>query len=173
MPKTSKPRLHELFKLAQQQAKDTNIPIGDIAPNLIIKENVSSFWGKCQSKKVNGKLVYNIFISDSLLFAEEKEIMETILHELVHTCPECMNHGPKWKAYANRLNRKYGYNIKRESTSEEKNIDEETIKAHTNYKYEMQCQKCLNVIKLARKTKFVEHPELYRCKCGGSFKRIK
>lgn len=44
---------------------------------------------------------------------EEKIIQMTIVHELLHTCEGCFNHGAKWKYYAEVMNNKYGYQITR------------------------------------------------------------
>lgn len=41
------------------------------------------------------------------------EIMDTLLHELCHTMPNALNHGPTWKSYVQRINFHFGMNIKR------------------------------------------------------------
>lgn len=39
--------------------------------------------------------------------------------------------------------------------------------------YIIECQKCGNRVGRKRKSKVIKNPELYTCKCGGSFERIK
>ena len=44
--------------------------------------------------------------------------MQTLAHEVLHTCPGCRNHGALWKEYAARMNGAYGYAISRTGTCE-------------------------------------------------------
>ena len=59
---------------------------------------------------------YEISLNRCMLLSKvpEQEVKNTIAHELLHTCPECMNHGKKWKAAAAVLmSRKPCYTISR------------------------------------------------------------
>ena len=80
-------------------------------------------WGLCE-KHPNG--VYTISISYRLLADDVADdgAINTIIHELLHTCKGCMNHGENWKREANKVNRAYGYNIKRCSSAEEKGVEQ-------------------------------------------------
>lgn len=66
-----------------------------------------------QARKRNGE--YSINISADILHDKYplEFLKNTVIHELLHTCKGCMNHGEKWKAYAEKVNAKYGYNIER------------------------------------------------------------
>ena len=131
-------------------------------------------WGQC--KRVSG--VYSINISATLL-DESNDIdglKNTIIHELLHTCNGCMNHGEKWKMMANKVNNTYGYNIKRCSDVSEKGVKKDTRPKHKaiTYKYEVKCQKCGNIYQRSKMSNIVQHPEHYRCgKCHGELKRTK
>ena len=60
-------------------------------------------------------------------------LKNTIIHELLHTCVGCMNHKAKWKFYADKVNRAYGYDdIKRTSTADEKGVKEVIRKRKVN-----------------------------------------
>ena len=61
---------------------------------------------------------YVIELSERLLEAEERACMQTLAHEVLHTCPGCRNHGALWKEYAARMNGAYGYAISRTGTCE-------------------------------------------------------
>lgn len=101
---------------------------------------MTSTWGFC--KRVNGG--YEIVISDVLLQDDvsDEATMNTLVHELLHTCKGCMNHGPKWKALAEKVNSFYpGYNIKRCTSASEKGIAADKI-GGASYKYEIVCNHC-------------------------------
>ena len=98
-------------------------------------------WGQCRA--VPGG--YLIDISSVLLDErnDEQGLKETIIHELLHSCKGCMNHGENWKRLAAKVNRAYNYNIKRCSTADDKGVQEETkpISLHT-VNYVIKCNKC-------------------------------
>ena len=95
--------------------------------NFEINYRAKSRWGQCQ-RKGSG---YYINISDRLLQDDVpiKALKDTIIHEILHTCNGCMNHGTTWKNYADKVNKAYGYNIKRCTSAEEKGFDMDNIKA--------------------------------------------
>lgn len=84
--------------------------------------------------------LFTIQISSRLLADEIKEeaTFNTMIHELLHTCPDCMNHGDKWKKWANIVNENTIYNIKRTTSSAEKGI-EMPVKTP---KYTVTCTDC-------------------------------
>ena len=169
MARTTTGRLYELFKIVKQQAIESNFPIGEIAPNLKMT-NAKSFWGRCDKTLKNGKPIFEIEISQQLLYAEEIEILTTLMHEVLHTCDGCDNHGEKWKHYAAIANKKYGYHIQTKTSSDTKYKDATYLPKAS---YCVQCKKCGKNYEFQRKAKIVLYPELYRCKCGGNLIRIK
>ena len=72
-----------------------------------ISRRLRRAYGNCHRKND----VYTIYINDLMLRDDvtDKALENTILHELIHTCPECMNHGRQWKHFwmrsANRQSR--------------------------------------------------------------------
>lgn len=126
-------------------------------------------WGQCRYR--NGS--YTINISCRLL--EEsvpREILkQTVLHEILHTCKNCMNHKTEWKAVANQVNRAYGYNIKRCTSAEELGLQEVQVKK--SYKHLFQCACCGNEIPRFRESNFTRNYTHYRCAlCNGTIKKI-
>lgn len=124
-------------------------------------------WG--QAKSIPGG--YSINISSVLL--DERNDVEglknTIIHEILHTCKGCQNHGENWKRLAAKVNRAYGYNIKRCSSADEKGVLEETRPPKpvrtTNTNYVVKCDKCGHVYTRTKMSKLIQHPENYRCGC--------
>lgn len=163
----TKAELQDLFKKAITQVKDAGIPVPDdkIAPICRVNTRATSFWGKCHKTKGT----FWVEVVEELLTVKEKDIMNTLVHEVLHTCKDCMNHGPQWKAYANIMNQKYGYNIKRTTSAEEKDI----VRTDDDYKYIIQCEKCKTKIHRQKTSRLIQHPNYYRCKCGGKLNRIK
>lgn len=91
----------------------------------------------------------------------------TILHELLHTCKDCMDHGSRWKRYAAMVKKAYGYDIARTSTYEEKRIVPGTMKER-EYKYKLECKHCGVVWKYKRMCPTVKHWKWMRCgRCDG------
>lgn len=102
--------------------------------------------GVCKHRKSMGYVYNNIGISSWLLKDfDEKTIKNTIIHEILHTFEGCNNHGYKWQKYADIVNTKLGYNIKRlsslETICENNDIDYNKYE-NVHYKYKGTCKKC-------------------------------
>lgn len=89
------------------------------------------------------------------------------------------NYNGEWKQLAEKVNRYYGYNIKRCDSADEKGISEEqkekiqTERAARKVKYIFKCTCCGQKVERCRESKFIKYPELYRCAvCHGKFERI-
>ena len=126
-------------------------------------------WGQC--KKVPGG--YTININSALLDErnEEAGLINTMFHELLHSCRNCMNHGAEWKRLANKVYQAYGYNIKRTSSAADKGVELET--RNITYKYTMKCTCCGQIIQKQRMCDFVKNTWRYQCGiCKGKFERI-
>ena len=122
-------------------------------------------WGQC--RKTNGN--YTISIASKLLEdnVDNKALETTVLHELLHTVNGCMNHGHNWQNVANKVNSRYGYNIKRTTSSEEKGIE------RTPYTYMVKCKDCGCEIGRYKMSNVIQRPQNYRCGCcGGKLERI-
>ena len=87
-------------------------------------------------------------------------------HELLHTCPRCMNHKLLWKTYAGKMNNAYSYCIT--ATTKEALVEYE----EKPVKYMLQCTKCKRQFPRMKLTAVVQHPERYHCGCGGKIIRL-
>ena len=133
-----------------------------------VKEYTSKrvpYWGIC--KNSGGQ--YIILINSVLLDNKYKRCLkETIIHELLHSCPGCSNHGVKWKKYADEVNRKLGYKIKTTTSYLDFGMDPKEYAKAFNAKYMLMCLGCYQVFVRSRKSSFTENPLKYRCPdCGG------
>ena len=120
--------------------------------------------GCCKKRDSKGQ-EYELEVSTLLKGQDEKTIKEIIIHEILHTCKGCFNHGSRWHRLAEQVYRAYGYRI--ESTADYKrlNLEEELNK---QYRYCIRCQGCGNTFFRMRAGKIVKYPDLYRCGlCNG------
>ena len=132
----------------------------------VINTRARSRWGQC---KLEPDGTYTIQIAGSLLTDDrisEKACKETIIHELLHTCKGCMKHQGRWKANATMMNCRYGYNIKRVTSGNEKGV-ENYKPEHMTVKYVFTCGGCGATIYRKRDSKFTKYYRYYGCtKCG-------
>lgn len=138
-----------------------------------INTRAKSRWGRC--RKIGSSYIIEINVD---LLDERNDInglKNTIIHELLHTCEGCMNHGKEWKRLAEIVNRNYGYGITRCSNADDKGCEyhrQTKHRANPEYKYAIKCECCGHIYKRSKLTKTIQHPEMYRCKCGGKLTRV-
>lgn len=139
-------------------------------------------WGQCKCKvigfKYNGEPIYEYSINISSLLLNERvpieSLQNTIIHEILHTCPGCANHGYEWKRRAAIVKRELGYDIKRCSSFEERGVDASLIEEYKAPKYVVRCKKCGRNVGRTKMCGIIKHPELWRCGvCDGEFERVK
>ena len=108
----------------------------------VINPRLSRVLGNC---KYLGHDWYRITLSAKYLKnASAKAVHGTIMHEICHSAPNCMNHGPHWKNLVAKVNATYGYNISRCTNDEEyKTFREDTAKPR---KYAIFCEKCNKIL---------------------------
>ena len=129
-------RLQELFHEAIRIVEEMGFPLEKIDRTCQINKRYSSRWGTCYHNSRTGNRVE---VSQQLLKSGEKNIMTTLIHEVLHATEGCHNHGALWKSRAEKINRKYGYNIKRCTSAEEKGFSKDEIVEKCNYVY--RCKK--------------------------------
>lgn len=102
-------------------------------------------------------------LANGVLFkADETELRNVIMHEILHLLPGGKGHIGLWRSRAEAINQKYGYNIKRCGVSPDGNISREA------YKYLLVCQNCGQKYYYRRKSRAVKHFRFVRCgKCYG------
>jgi len=157
-------KLHKALDKCMKQCDKLKIPYGRvlwIEPS----KRVTKQWGCCRVSNFGSMITVNKRLLEPDI--SEDALINTVMHELLHTCPGCANHGAKWKRYASMVNKAYGCNIKRCTAPSEKGIDE---LPRPVAKYRFMCQKCGTVVSRQRASSFTKNPSGYVCgKCGGKF----
>lgn len=162
-----------LYDNCLSKLEDLGIEIG-VIQSVETNSRAKSRWGRCRRREAYSGTMYAIEISSELLKDEvsDKAAEETMLHELIHTCKGCFNHGPEWKRIAEKVNRAYGYNVKRVTSAEEKGIEVKRPDIKKIAKYKFVCMGCGQEIYRQRESNFTRNSNRYRCAiCGGSFKQ--
>lgn len=157
--------LQKYFDKCRMMLMDIGIPVGKVSE---LKTSAKlNRWGECR-RLDNGS--YSISINRCLLDPRNSEdgLICTLLHEMLHTYPGCMNHGLEWQIRAAYVNQHYGYNIKAQTDSKEKGVVARPTREN-RAKYIVMCSQCGASVYRLRASRLTEHPEKYRCKkCSGS-----
>ena len=162
-------QIENLRQLAKESIAELNA-IGiypNVTPNdFSINTRKKTSWGTCWTHYKNHHTSWTFTIEiSSRLFTDgaEKGLRETVMHELLHACDECINceHGGKWKEYAELVNDCYGLNIKRCNSNKDKGLAED------RNEYRCKCTKCgkMMVKKGYRAPKWYKHPQGYTHTC--------
>lgn len=110
---------------------------------------------------------YRITISyNHLRYSEPREVHNTIMHEVIHSMDNCMNHGLEWKNIAHQVNTVYDFApISRVADTHGPEYEEYVKHA---YKYSITCQGCGANWRYMRKCSTVTTvlKGRGRCSCG-------
>lgn len=165
-----KMRVEKLYREAKQQALNLGMPLSKHISGITINRRAVKRLGSCKETNRYGKKTYQIEVSSLLEGMDDDRIKDVIYHELLHTCPGCMNHGKRWKHYADILNTKLGCKIT--ATADYQTLGIKTTEAE--YRYVIVCENCGLKGYRMRKSNVTAHPENYKCsKCGGPLKVLK
>ena len=157
--------LNALLAQLQAELDSISIPLSPhTEPILHINTRAKRRLGCCY---FDGR-IYRIEIS-AMILGNSQLLKETIIHELLHTCPGCRNHGQHWKELANTVNSRLGYHVQRTVPMQ---WEPSGPLRHEEVKYVLQCENCGAEIGRMRMSKAVKQPWRYRCPCGGKLKRI-
>jgi len=172
-------RIQELFERTIEECIRAGIPLGRFQKEVYINNRAIRRWGACKhvgtTRFFEGRRpIFRIELSARLAeYGTDSDVRNTLAHELLHTCDGCLNHGSLWNRYARKMNETYGYHIKSRANGDEMEAQELHGERHSIYRYEATCVGCGERIYRMRRSKFVEHPEAYRCRrCGGAFRVV-
>mgnify|MGYP001623165159 FL=1 len=156
--------LNTLLANLAEALRKIGIPLSrEIQPQVVVNTRAKRRLGCCIRK--NG--VVTIEVSNGIL--EDTSLLRaTLVHELLHTCYGCQNHGERWKHYAAKAGEALGMEIQRTVPLEgsAQRLRQDPVK------YLLRCQSCGAVIPRRRMSKAVKTPARYRCSCGGKLERI-
>lgn len=91
------------------------------------------------------------------------ELYATVIHELIHTCKDCMHHGDKWLQYAHMADSVYGYGIVGYKTFYDIRHTEKPVLGR------MECMNCIGYwdVREPKSWKQIKNGEKYYCGwCG-------
>lgn len=130
---------------------------------IAVNTRAHSFYGI--TRRVKGRPGYfRIEINKDLLDDRNPDtpLVETIIHELLHTVPGCFNHGEKWQGIVDIINQHTGLHISRTSTIEGKGL---VVFNPPNRAplYRVTCPACGCSIEYRRAAKVVLNPERFVC----------
>lgn len=159
--------LQKCLRWAEKTLTSLNIPF-EHPVEVTVNTRAKSRYGQCQKRPEGFKInISEVLVRDS---SDIRALDETMLHELLHTCPGCQNHGKLWKYYAERVSQKTGLHITTTSDYHKKyGIPDErkkTARKAPVYRYIQYCPCCGQKWFYQRCTDGIRHPENYRCgKC--------
>lgn len=160
--------LEQLAALCEADLRSLGIRTGAVVC-WRINTRAKSCWGQCR-ELAPGR--FELSIAARLLQDEvsDQAAKNTIVHELLHTCPGCHGHRGRWAELAAEVNRRLPqYTIKRTATLEEKGLAP-VIRTRTD-RYMLRCTRCGRTFCRERQSRLILHPEQYRCTCGGRLVR--
>lgn len=164
-----KNRLIYRYFICSRRLLNLGIPLGGI--NAVeLNSRMHSYWGRC-SRRIGYKR-FDIDIAERLLLSADDEGVDiVVIHELLHTCEGCMNHGSMWKHWGNVVCNAFGYKITRLSSADDLGSDPTEL-IMMGY-HACQCMNCGNVVVKKTECDFIKYYDNYSCAiCGGSFMRI-
>ena len=152
-----------LLERAVAQARAVKIPVSkDINPPVTLNRRARTRFGCC----IRRGGAYTIELSALLARdGSERAVLQVLCHEVLHTCYGCSNHGPRWKGYAQRMNAAYGYQIQRTDSYGALGLED-----RRSARYYVVCRTCGRRIPRMKRSPLVDHPERYRCQCGGELR---
>ncbi len=162
--------LQKIFNECLKECNALGIQYGTIV-EVSVNTRAKKRWGQT-CRRSDG---FHINISSILLRDDvsDKATKDTVMHEILHTVDGCFNHKAKWQAMADKVNKAYGYNVKRGTSAEEKGIDSSLMEVKHNKIYIIKCEKCGVEVIRHRKSNFTEHPNWYfHGGCSGHFMRV-
>ena len=131
--------LQEYLGKCIEMCKEYGIPVRTVTEISVHKSKKA--WGYCKTSDYETfQITISEVLTDPTISADDKGLISTILHELIHTCPDCFNHGAKFCQYAKILTEKTGYSVKISDDANGKGVDK--IAFFNTYKYLYICEKC-------------------------------
>ena len=153
--------IDKLLSRVIAQARAARIPVSEhICPQVRLNRRAKTRFGCCVRQ--GGEYIIEL----SARLAEEGSedaVLQVLAHEALHTCYGCANHGARWKSYAARMNAAYGYTISRTDKFEDLGLEDDRP-----VRYWVVCAKCARRIPRMKRSPLTDHPERYRCRCGGT-----
>lgn len=145
--------LLKAFYDARQKVADCGIDIGQIY-EVTINTRINWAWGLC-GQKGDG---FKIEIAECLVNEDSyDDLLNTMIHEILHACKDAEGHGKVWKKYAQMIKEAYGIEIKRTNDKPTVKVDE------ARFTHKLICTNCNHTWLYTRSCYAVRKPE--KCTC--------
>lgn len=156
-------KLKNAIPQAMYQLECAGIRVGDIH-SIKVNNRLKGCFGRTIRHRFGSAEWYEIEIAGMFKDSTDDKngLMDTLIHELLHTCRDCYKHTGQWKAYAERMNKLYGYRISRTSSYEDCGLKRPEVR----YKYRVYCPECGAEWKYQKASRCVQKPENFKCGCG-------
>ena len=128
--------------------------------NVVINNRAIKILGYCKREALNR---YTITINaKAIAVCPPEEVHNIIMHEVCHSVDGCMNHGPNWKAVAEKVNSNYQF------TPITRTSDDEAYQAvlKSSYKHQVTCERCGNTSRYIRMTSTIKACIAGHARCG-------
>ena len=164
--KTRSPEsLQDLFDASCRVLDALHVPY-DPRATLSVNPRLFRAWARCLFFSRSAPRIEAAPVLTDVALSDNA-VMETLIHELLHTCPGCANHGASWQAYARLVTRETHYAVTVSSSQEDHGLPSTYIRPGS--RYALICNACGATWCYNRKCNSVVCPERYRCsRCGGS-----
>ena len=157
-----------MFNEAMNVVESLGIETGNIV-EVKLNYRAKNRFGQCRKNNVNNTYSLNF---NHLIFADESnedEVMNTLIHEILHTCEGGMTHKGEWKRLADYVTANTRYNITRCTNYASFGI--EKPKKEKKHNYVFVCEDCGQIFIRERSSRFTKNYHEYRCgKCGGELR---
>lgn len=103
--------LKKLFNECYDKLVAIGVPVSNNIKKVSTNSRLSTTYGRCSRDRKDNSFTIQIatfLLSDKL---DESIVCDTIMHELIHTCDGCFNHGKLFQRYARMVNKAYNMNI--------------------------------------------------------------
>lgn len=161
--------LNRLYLECVSEAQSAGLDISDRITGIEVNSRLSRALGRCCARYGLGGYVYRIEVNPCMLADGIEDMIpkNTIMHELVHTCPGCMNHGPEFQRRALMVNRKLGYHVSTTTDGEALEAAGVTLKRSAD-NYGIVCKKCGRIVERRKRwSSTLERIGSYRHSCCG------
>lgn len=140
----------------QRLAKESEKELREIGLENKLKKNITytiNYRAKCRLGQCCSKKDINIS-SWLLEVGSDKDIKNTIIHELLHTFDDTIGHKAKWQYYARYVNNRTDYHITRTTSIDNIYARANVEREHRDivYKWEIKCRQCGEIWKKTRIT---------------------
>lgn len=164
--------VREYFEKCLKMCDEAGIPYREITDVITTKRFINK-WGTCNTcNHRQFTIKINAVLCDEKAFPTDEGLINTLLHEILHTCPDSFNHGETWLAHCRTIYNNYGIKINVGDNAENKGADE--VAYNATFRYVCRCKKCGATLGRNRMQDFIKNPNRYtHTGCGGEFERIK